>query len=470
MRLRHGLRARILLSAAICAVVIVGPIIVLMLRYVVRTATESHLKGHLISDQERQRCEQDPRGWSIRRGEVSIFALEMRTLRSPNPSAPRLDAAFARTLKPGDPFVYRHRKGQGMVALKRIGGRAPCDVLLITITHSPAIRRAVSSAFAVGTALAVGISMLLSMALAVRPLVRRLRQLRASALQLGRPQYQALSEPIDDDIGQIAGVLDSAHRRITDDADALRRQRDLLASHLANVAHDLRTPLASLQLALEEAERTAKHGDESIDRAFNDVIYISALVENLHVGSQLRSGLTPLGDGARCDLTAITERVAKRATIVARRRRVEVDLALPDGATPTSCDPTMAERALSNLVQNAVVHGEIGGHVAIVLDQLPGGNFELTVIDDGPGIAPAELPRLLHDTYRAASERPRDSRGTGLGLAITGEICRLANWSLTLTNREEGGLRASIRGRILSEEGDNPTGKGDAPTRGGEPA
>ncbi len=73
-------------------------------------------------------------------------------------------------------------------------------------------------------------------------------------------------------------------------------------------------------------------------------------------------------------------------------------------------------------------------------------SFLLTVVDDGPGVPPAELPRLGDRTFRSDSARQREPQGSGLGLAISGEICRRAGFALRFSQEAPRGLRATVSG------------------------
>jgi signal transduction histidine kinase len=92
-----------------------------------------------------------------------------------------------------------------------------------------------------------------------------------------------------------------------------------------------------------------------------------------------------------------------------------------------------------------VAYGEKGGHVAVTLAG-SGGSFEVTVLDDGPGVSLVELHRLGSRAYRSDEGRRRDPKGSGLGLSIAVELCERCGWSLSFELGEPHGLRAVLRG------------------------
>ena len=111
-------------------------------------------------------------------------------------------------------------------------------------------------------------------------------------------------------------------------------------------------------------------------------------------------------------------------------------------------DPFIAERALSNIVHNAVTHGERGGNVAVVLEVIED-QFELMVSDDGPGVPPEDLSMLAERTFRSDEARQRDVPGQGLGLAITHEIARRSGWTLAFACVEPRGLQVTLTGPVV---------------------
>jgi signal transduction histidine kinase len=76
------------------------------------------------------------------------------------------------------------------------------------------------------------------------------------------------------------------------------------------------------------------------------------------------------------------------------------------------------------------------------------GAFTLSVADDGPGVPPAEMPRLGERTFRSDEARQRDPRGSGLGLAITSEVCSRCGWKLGFDRELPRGLRVTLQGLL----------------------
>jgi signal transduction histidine kinase len=116
------------------------------------------------------------------------------------------------------------------------------------------------------------------------------------------------------------------------------------------------------------------------------------------------------------------------------------------------CNAVAVERALANLVDNAVAYGDPHGHVAVVLAHRPAGGFELEIRDDGPGVTPDSLARLGQAEFRSDHARQRDPRGSGLGLAITAELCRRTGWTLAFSALEPRGLLVRVTGDCAAHQ------------------
>lgn len=206
---------------------------------------------------------------------------------------------------------------------------------------------------------------------------------------------------------------------------------------MAEVAHDLRTPLASLVLAVQDL---VPLGVPAVGRALDDAEYVNALVDNLHQGTLLRRGLESAGGVV--DLCEIVQRLEARFAALGALRGVEVAASFPERPVMTAGAPALAERAIANLVHNAVRHGREGGHVAVVLEH-HGARFVLTVADDGPGIERDQLASLQEATFRGDAARPRSG---GLGLAVTLEVARRLGWEVRFEAGEASGLRVVVSG------------------------
>lgn len=452
-RVLRGLSGRVFFAAAICAGLSVAVVAVVMTAMFVDQAVKriSVLTPQLDPIALAQ-CERDPAGYGRDLGhELDLDVFDGDTLEPAAADAQPLDPQLLARLQAGEvaPARMYFLDLWGGASLRRAADHGPCALIQMRWKFSQPTRRYFLIIILGFVALSVAVAVGLASFLAVRPIAVRLERLRGATQQIGQAAgYASAADPTHDDLGQLSALLDQAHARIAADAARMEARHQALEQHLGNIAHDLRTPLASLQIALEQLGADAhRTGDDAglVRGAIGDVVYMGSLIDNLGLACRLQEGADPLHGDLQVDLCALVDRVSRRFAALGRTRAIEVHGSRPDAPVWARCNPAMAEQALANLVHNAVAHGEPGGHVAILLEET-GSEFELIVIDDGPGVPPADLPKIGERTFRSDDARRRDPKGGGLGLAITQEVCRRANFKMTLTGEQPRGLRAAITG------------------------
>ena len=218
-----------------------------------------------------------------------------------------------------------------------------------------------------------------------------------------------------------------ATRAFNDMQARLRELVDNRTRLLAALSHDLRTPLTLLRLRTEEV---ADAGER--DRMLATIAEMDEMI-----GQTLAF--------AREEVAAGPRRATDLAALIASLVDDRADLGRPVAFAPAdpvvvACQPTALKRALGNLIDNAVTHG---GGARVALTATPA-RATVAVDDDGPGIPPAELARVLEPFYRLEASRSRDTGGVGLGLAIAQAAVVAHGGTLTLENRVPHGLRATV--------------------------
>jgi signal transduction histidine kinase len=213
----------------------------------------------------------------------------------------------------------------------------------------------------------------------------------------------------------------------------LQEQFDARSLHMAALSHDLRTPLTRLRMRIEPL------ADERAQAAIDDIREMDEMIEaTLAVLREQRDG-TP---APALDLCALLQALAD--DLAAQGQPVSVDTAAPlsaDTGAPlrVRAHPAALRRIVGNLVANALRHG---GNARMAARALSPSAVEVTVDDDGPGIAPDAIPRAFEPWVRLHGEGARS--GHGLGLAIARDLAERDGGSLTLANRPQGGLRARL--------------------------
>jgi signal transduction histidine kinase len=264
-------------------------------------------------------------------------------------------------------------------------------------------------------AMAVAISSLAALALA-RTITRPLEDLTTATDRVAQGDYAVRVEvPGKDEVSRLAVAFNAMSRQV---GEAQRRQRDFVA----NVSHDLRTPLTTVRGftgALLDgtagSEEQRRHAAEAIDVA---AARMDTLVTTLVDLARLEGGKVTL-DLRPTPLAMVIEQVVAMAEPAAARQEVTFAVTV-SGAPVVTADGQWLTRALGNVVDNAVRFAPRGGTVRIAAAEGPDGFVTLSVTDDGPGIASEDLPRVFDRFYRG--DKSRLAGNSGLGLAIAREI------------------------------------------------
>lgn len=455
IRALQTLRRRVAFATA-ALVLLVGLALILTSLYSVarlRATRVSDFVRLLAREPNAFACARDPRHFGMNMADgSSVHAYDRRTGISANPSSPPIDEALLRDVQRGEQVSIRSNilVGRGTIVIA-VDQPAPCDTFQLRWRATSELRLRTTLSFAVILALGIAASVAGGALWVVRPLLKRVAHASSLAKRVGRADAVMESVPtgsravVQDELTEVETALTEAHARILDDRAQIESKNRALAEHLADIAHDLKTPLSSLQLQLEALTAVADKDPEIADtasRALADVVYLDSLVANLRVASELEEQERRV---VHSDLGALLERCISRVTPLARRKGVELACARPDEPVRVLADVLHIERALMNLLQNAVAHHDVPegqGHVAAVLTA-QNEQWELRIIDDGPGVPPAALP-----TIAERKKKSRSGDGEGLGLAIVVAVCAREEIELRWERNPPRGLCVSLSGPI----------------------
>ncbi|MFD5144982.1 sensor histidine kinase [Streptomyces sp. NPDC058401] len=231
-----------------------------------------------------------------------------------------------------------------------------------------------------------------------------------------------------DEIAQLARTVNATLDRL-ERSDARQRQ------FTADASHELRNPLAAVRSRLEVALRDPDR--ESVAAALADTERLQRIAADLLLLARLD------GDGGPAPRSEPVDLVLLAAEDAARRPDPRVPLRLDARApVPAAGDPARLERALANLVDNALRYARTGVVVRAFAED---GWALLEVTDDGPGIPEADRDRVFERFVRLDADRSRAGGGTGLGLAIAREIARAHGGEVRALPAPAGGARLVLR-------------------------
>lgn len=280
--------------------------------------------------------------------------------------------------------------------------------------------RSINIRLILGT-LALYVIVLGSLLLLTRWLVAPLSRLAAAAVDLGSGQ-RVSPVPTDgpQEVGAVAEAFNEMNARIT----RMLMDKDAM---LGAIGHDLRTPLTSLRIRAENLEQSRER-----DRMIESIEHLARMLDGILELSRI---------GVNKEAPVRTDVTALILTIVEEFEDLGADVRLLSTArSQATLRPHLFMRLLRNLIENAVKYGTR----ARVSVEIVSGDLLILVDDDGPGLAPGVIDRLMKPFERLDMSRNSITGGSGLGLSIAKMIADVHGASLRFQNRMEGGLRVTI--------------------------
>ncbi|HEX2369460.1 MAG TPA: ATP-binding protein [Acidimicrobiia bacterium] len=252
----------------------------------------------------------------------------------------------------------------------------------------------------------------------LQPLVRVARQSGEPAtdeIRHGRPEqvFEVSAVPLDADGGVLLAIRNVTERR---------RIEAMRYSFVADASHELKTPVAAIQAAMETVQKAIDRDPATAKRlaagAESSAARLGRIVGDLLDLSRLETEQISPED---VELSGLVAEVLDRAAPLAGERGVTLESSLhPVKVSGQQSDLVLAVR---NLVENAIGYTDRGGKVTVGLDEVDGGAL-LEVEDTGIGIPTRELPRIFERFYRVDASRSRNTGGTGLGLSIVRHVAQ----------------------------------------------
>jgi two-component system heavy metal sensor histidine kinase CusS len=260
--------------------------------------------------------------------------------------------------------------------------------------------------------------------------------------------------------GEFPAELDSLARTFNDMLDRLQESFDRISRFSADIAHELRTPLSNLRGEVEVTlgkARSAEEYQETLSSFLEEAARLSRLIESLLFLARAEHPETQI-QRERLDVQQVLAGV--REFYEAAAAESGVTLGMDAGAPlPADLDRPLLQRAVGNLVENALAHTARGGNVTLAASR-DNGKVHIDVSDTGCGIAAEHLPRVFDRLYRVDHSRTAATGGTGLGLAIVKSIAELHGGSAEIASEVGKGTRVRL---ILPAEMTKTSSSGHAP-------
>ncbi|OAB32018.1 PAS domain-containing sensor histidine kinase [Paenibacillus macquariensis subsp. defensor] len=259
--------------------------------------------------------------------------------------------------------------------------------------------------------------------------------------------------PMLDEGGSYKGIL-----FLLQDISAIRRLENMRSEFVANVSHELKTPIAAVK-GFAETLLGGGVTDEKTARSFLQIIYdeserLNRLISDILDLSKIESKRIPM-DYSPVHLSSFFISVRETIDTMAKKKRISLQMEVPDELF-IEADEDKLKQIFINLLSNAINYTQEGGRVKVIVHHLEHDQGEdriqFTVSDTGLGIPKKDLPRIFERFYRVDKARSRVSGGTGLGLSIVKHLVDMHNGQLSVDSELNIGSSFTVELPILQDE------------------
>lgn len=254
-------------------------------------------------------------------------------------------------------------------------------------------------------------------------------------------------EPTGDEVTQLNQAFDAMQNRIEHQLDQIKQTDHTRRELIANISHDLRTPLTSMQgyietLLLKDPDISPSQRLEYLTIAHNHGNRLGHLVGDLFELARLDSNaVKPQLD--TFSLAELVHDIAQEFRLTAEKKSIELNVLNTADDCLVHADIRLMERVFENLLENALRHTPKEGRITVSLDPKDDG-VQVSVTDTGPGIAEEALPHIFDRFFHTSQNGAEDLKSTGLGLAIVKRILELHDAAISVRSQQSVGTSFSF--------------------------
>ncbi|RMH58169.1 MAG: sensor histidine kinase [Candidatus Hydrogenedentota bacterium] len=257
-------------------------------------------------------------------------------------------------------------------------------------------------------------------------------------LPSGESYVRYSANPIRSEEGRVMGAV-----MVIEDVTERRRNEEMRRKFVANASHELRTPVTAIRGALETLQEfVGEDGKPFLEMAHRHGSRLEEIVEDVLTLSRLDADATA-GEREGFDLRELSE-VGKEFEAASSSEGPRLEIETSGAPVPVTAARRLLERALRNLLENAVRHAAGGEWIRVRIRERDG-EAEIEVEDDGPGIPEEERERIFERFYRIERSRTREEGGSGLGLSIVKDIVLRHRGTISVHRGSTGGALFRIR-------------------------
>lgn len=243
----------------------------------------------------------------------------------------------------------------------------------------------------------------------------------------------------DDELGEIAERIIKMYKRV----QTTRKEQDVLKRQLTqNIAHELKTPVASIQgyleTILDNPHINEQTKEQFLQRCYAQSERLTSLLHDISTLNRLDDG-SDMIDFEAVDITQLVADITKETALVRQERKMTFDNQLPERIVVKG-NRSLLYSVFRNLTDNAIAYAGEGRTITLEAKE-QGNKWHFIFRDNGQGVPPEHLARLFERFYRVDKGRSRKMGGTGLGLAIVKNAVLLHGGTIRVSNLPEGGLK-----------------------------
>lgn len=273
--------------------------------------------------------------------------------------------------------------------------------------------------------------------LAIYFITRQISGIISSIQEFNQGNLAARIPVTSGELGAVGATFNEMAETIQHQIEELKGVEKLRQELIANISHDLRTPISSIQgyselLQLKGSQLSAEEKTEYLETINNNVRRLKKLVNDLFELSKLESNAVQ-PEIEPMSVSELVHDIAGKFRLIAKDKGVSVNTILSKDLPLVQADVAMIDRVLQNLIDNAIKHCSQGDTVNIELNLTNEGDVQIAVVDSGAGIAEEELPYIFERYYKGKDTNKKS--GTGLGLAIARKIMALHGSNISVKSQ-----------------------------------
>lgn len=250
-----------------------------------------------------------------------------------------------------------------------------------------------------------------------------------------------INDRSNDEVSDLTRSFSEMSHRINDYVNKLKEKDALRRELIAGISHDLRTPLAAIKGYAEMLQGNSEVS-ETISIVLRNCNVLQKLIDGLFELARLEE-VTQKLELSSFSLAELLSDIVAKFSVQAEEKKLSLLMIPPDSNVIVKADPSLLERAISNLVENAILYTPPSGKIELSL-KVEKNRAHIKVQDTGVGISEDDLPLIFEKFFRADRSREKDKAGSGLGLAVTKKIVEAHGGEITVSSLKESGTTFDI--------------------------